>query len=105
MASSTRVTIALTPVLLKRIDEAANGLGLSRSAFMVGAVEEYLNQSEAALKAFANPNVREAYFRALNAPGVVQGLAKAIGEEFTAKDKAQLDELIGRVQGKREGRR
>lgn len=104
MAASTRVTIALGPVLLKRIDEAAEGVGLSRSAFICGAVEEYLNQSGAMLKAFANPRVRDAYFRALTAPGVAQGLARAIGHELSKKEQAELDDLLGKMKGRKEAK-
>jgi len=90
MARRLTCNFSLQPELAKRIDAAAKNARVNRSAFIVAAVEAYLDQAEAELKLFANDNVRNAWMKAMQQPGVLKSMAEAMGHELSERDRQKV---------------
>lgn len=94
MANKLKLAITFDPVLLKRVDAAARGLNMSRSAYMESACRSVLDESEGMAKAMGNEAVREAFFGAMTDPRVLQGLAEAMGAKLSPH---QLKDAAGMI--------
>lgn len=107
MANKVKVAISIDPALLKRVDSAAESLKMSRSRFIDNALAEALSESEGVTKAMGNEVVRDAFFQAMTQPGVLRGLAEAMGAKLSGTDLASAQSMLGhlRPQGEKKAKR
>jgi hypothetical protein len=89
MGSSSKkymCSMTIDRALLKRADVAAEKLGMSRSQFFQEMVRRGLDEAEGAASLVRDPIVTRAFASALSVPGVMQSLAKALGDELNQKE-------------------
>lgn len=94
-AKKLKIAITFAPDLLQRVDAAARGLGISRSAYIEKAVLSVLDESEQMATAMGNPHVRDAFFEAFTQPGVLKGIADAMGQNVGPSALATLKGMMG----------
>jgi hypothetical protein len=87
-ASSKKALCSMTidRDVLKRADVAAEKLGMSRSQFFQEMARRGLAEAEGAASVVHDPIVTRALASALSVPGVMQSLAKALGDELNQKE-------------------
>lgn len=84
----SKVTIAVDPDVLRRVDRMADAQRLSRSAMIQRACEEMLEGSEGLVKAFSNPLIRDALLGAFKDREVLRQMAASMGQKLSDR---QLD--------------
>jgi predicted transcriptional regulator len=97
MAHKVKIAISIDPALLKRVDSAAESLKMSRSRFIDNALAEALSESESVTKAMGNEVVRDAFYEAMTQPGVLRGLAEAMGAKLSGSDLAAAQSMLGHM--------
>lgn len=85
-----RATVTLEARTLRKIDALAKKFGMNRSRTMEQLLEDQLEHTTAAARAFANPLVREAFFKAMTTPGISGAVAKSLKHELTAEQEQSL---------------
>lgn len=89
-----KVSLSIDEALLKRVDALAETLGTSRSACMCDLMRDALDEAEAQAKVIGDPVVMGAYLQAMQQPGVVAALARAMGEQIDEKKTQQVLEFF-----------
>jgi hypothetical protein len=88
-----RLSIILDEDLVKRLDQTASALGLSRSALIQQLCDDGLQEVEVSAKVLSDPVVSGAMLSALTQPGVIRSMMGVMREELTSE---QLD-LFGKA--------
>ncbi len=101
MANKLKVSVALSPDLVRRLDRVARASGDSRSQLITDLVEGGLDQAEAMIKVTADPVMMGAIGRVMADPGVlrnmINGLRSELSDEQLALFKSRLDAMTGVV--------
>lgn len=100
MAKKLKIAIAISPDLLKRADKHAAGLRMSRSAFIEAALQDSMEDTEQFATAMGNSAVRNSFLSALQEPGVLKGLAEAMGAKLSPLDLASAKDMLGSMNSK-----
>jgi hypothetical protein len=77
------ISITFDPDLLRRVDELADALGQSRSAFIARLVREGVESEGDAIRAFQHPVIGPALLKAFSDRDVLKGMADVMGEQLT----------------------
>jgi len=77
------LSITIDPDLVRRVDELADSLGQSRSAFISRLVKEGVDSEGDAIRAFQHPVIGPALLKAFSDREVIKGIADVMGENLT----------------------
>ena len=82
------ISYTLDPVLIRRINAAADVLHVSRSQFVEGLLRTALSDADAAEKFMSDPNLTRVFYTAFAQPGVLRAMVDAMGDQIT-QDQTQ----------------
>lgn len=98
-----RISIAISPELLRSIDRLARVEGRSRSDVMERLLRGVVMQEEVAVKAMSDPHVGRALIRTFSDPEVMQALAKAVSADLDDKQLRLFAERAERLASEMSG--
>lgn len=78
-----RVTITISPDVLRRVDRVAKAQRVSRSAWLEAAALSELGQAEMFVKVLQQPELVRSLLSTFANPAVLRQMAAAMGEEVT----------------------
>jgi predicted transcriptional regulator len=94
-----KVSVALTPVLAKRIDRMAKVMSKSRSQMVQELIEGGMDDSEISAAAMTNPAISQALLTALGKPEVIRAMLQVMRQDLS---EDQLDLFGQAMAGMRE---
>ena len=83
-----KVSIAISPEVLKRVDRLAKVAGSNRSKMLQELVEDSIEQQEHIIKAATDPVLMNAMAKLMVEPGMLRAMTSALREDLTSD---QLD--------------
>ena len=83
-----KVSIAISPEVLKRVDRLAKVAGSNRSKMLQELVEDSIEQQEHIIKAATDPVLMNAMAKLMVEPGMLRAMTSALREDLTS---GQLD--------------
>lgn len=93
-----RVTVTIPGSMVPKLDRVADAAGESRSALISRILADSLELEEVQVKAFADATVRNAFIRAITAPGVLAAMTAAMGRDLDADQLRLFEEAMKGVQ-------
>jgi hypothetical protein len=78
-----KVSVALSPELIKRVDRMAKALGQSRSQVIEDLIDAGIQDSEITAAAMTNPVIVQALMGAFGRPDVIRQMASSMKQDLT----------------------
>lgn len=88
------LSIAMDPELVKRVDELADAVNQSRSAFIERCVRDAVEQEGDAIKAFQHPVLGPALIQAFSNREVLKGMAEVMGQDLTDQQLLLFRQMV-----------
>jgi|GEM_PF-1748429 len=86
----SKIAISIDAELLRRLDEVCHARQQSRSKIINRILIEQIDEEESFVRGLENPAVRAVMSVMINTPGVVESMAKLVGEKMSSDD---IDEM------------
>lgn len=100
MANKIKVSIAMSPGLVKQLDRLAKVGGQSRSELIERLVLEGIEQEETFIKATQQPALMQALARAFSQPGVLKQMAATMNEEMSDEQLNLFQQAMGQLEAR-----
>lgn len=84
------VSLNLSGDVVKKLDRVAKAANRSRSQVAEDLLTSALQEGDVLFAAMSNDRVRDAFTKAMTAPGVAGAIAQAMGHELTDRERQQV---------------